>query len=135
MSEVSPRFVFSDFPASDITQNDEVGRYTEGQPVGLIVENPDHDGGQSVKAKVVSVQVDPDENQPTGGLGRFGWPRRSYRSPLALSTGPVANAGAPYSLDFQVIRGKPTHFTTSTALAPTGLDPDFNAGFPVLPDG
>ena len=135
MSEVSPRFVFSDFPASDITQNDEIERYASGQPVGVIVENPEHDGGQTVKAKAVSVEVDPDENQPIGGLGRFGWPRRSYRSPLALASGPVANAGSPYSLDFQVIRGKPTHLTTSTALSPTGLDPDFNAGFPVLPDG
>ncbi|MEE2972982.1 MAG: hypothetical protein VX672_07640 [Planctomycetota bacterium] len=120
LSEISPRFIYSEIPSDDWIR-DEVS--------GEVV------GGGTVQVNAVTIDLDDD---PDGTPSTAPWMSRAYLSPLALKP---TNSVDGYPFEFVGLRAKPVHLTTSTALVPTtvqaGAIPkvDYDAGFPVLVNG
>ncbi len=126
MSEINPRYVYAEIFEEDVHQAEvEAVRITGS----AVADNCVVDENYAVRAVRVKWSEDPDD--PVSP-----WLRRRYLTPLAVS--PVGTGSGGYEWEFAPVTGKPVRLSTATALVPgsgVAFGIDYNAGFPVLPDG
>lgn len=158
MNEVSPRYIFSELPADDWAQ--EIQFYMQDDaPETSIGGDPGDDGGghggghgggqpggamssmqKEFNAMAIEMDSDPDgDSAATDPEEQMPWLLRSYFLPLATAM----SVGGPdgFAMEFETARGKPTHFSTASALIPGAAATDgarkidYDAGFPVYANG
>jgi hypothetical protein len=148
MSEVSPRYVYSEIPEGDWISQFRFRSEDSAEPVA-IGQNPGPPGGGGggggggagsidLNAYYFTLDSDPDgDPSAVDEDEKWPWMWRSYILPLATKF--TSTGGTGFDYEFETARTKPVHFTTTSALLPMTDSGtrivDYDAGFPVYASG